>query len=111
MQAASGYHADWPFGRGIFVSKDEKFMMWINEGDHLRIISMEKGGDVKSVFDRLSRGVNAVEENLKKTTGKARVFMSDPFVGMIACCPSNLGTCMRGSVHILLPKLIEKLGL
>ena len=111
MQAASGYHADWPFGRGIFVSKDEKFMMWINEGDHLRIISMEKGGDVKSVFDRLSRGVNAVEENLKKTTGKPRVFMSDPFVGMIACCPSNLGTCMRGSVHILLPKLIEKLGL
>lgn len=34
--------------------------MWINEGDHLRIISMEKGGDVKSVFSRLSRGVNAV---------------------------------------------------
>lgn len=35
--------------------------MWINEGDHLRVISMEKGGDVKSVFDRLSRGVKAVE--------------------------------------------------
>lgn len=72
---------------------------------------MEKGGDVKSVFDRLSRGVGAVEENLKKITGKDKVFMSDPVVGMITCCPSNLGTCMRGSVHILLPKLIEKLGL
>ena len=111
MQAASGYHTDWPYGRGIFVSKDEKFMMWVNEGDHLRIISMEKGGDVKSVFDRLSRGVGAVEENLKKITGKDKVFMSDPIVGMITCCPSNLGTCMRGSMHIMLPKLIENLGL
>ena len=37
--------------------------------------------------------------------------MSDPVVGMITCCPSNLGTCMRGSVHIMLAKLIEKLGL
>jgi hypothetical protein len=30
MQAASGYHAYWPFGRGIFLSNDKKFMMWIN---------------------------------------------------------------------------------
>jgi creatine kinase len=110
MQAASGYHTDWPVGRGIFVSKDEKFMMWINEGDHLRIISMETGGDVKSVFDRLSRGVGAVEENLKKITGRDHVFMSDKKMGMITCCPSNLGTGMRGSVHILLPKLIQKIG-
>jgi protein-arginine kinase len=36
--------------------------------------------------------------------------MSHPILGMITCCPSNLGTCMRGSVHILLPKLIEKIG-
>jgi protein-arginine kinase len=69
MQAASGYHAYWPWGRGIFVSKDEKFLLWINEGDHLRIISMEKGGDTKSVFDRLGRGVKAIEEGLKKVTG------------------------------------------
>ena len=27
MQAASGYHADWPHGRGIFVSKDEHFLL------------------------------------------------------------------------------------
>ncbi len=37
--------------------------------------------------------------------------MSHPNLGMVTCCPSNLGTCMRGSVHILLPKLIEKMGL
>jgi len=110
MQAASGYHADWPHGRGIFVSNDEKFLLWLNEGDHLRIISMEKGGDVRSVFSRLSRGVKAIEDGLKTVTKREEVFMYDPMLGMITCCPSNLGTCMRGSVHILVPKLIEKIG-
>ena len=57
MQAASGYHAFWPSGRGIFLSNDKKFIMWINEGDHLRIISMENGGNIQSVFDRFSKAV------------------------------------------------------
>jgi len=65
---------------------------------------------VQSVFDRLGRGILAIEEGLQQITGLGKVFMSDPVFGMITCCPSNLGTCMRGSVHILLPKLINKIG-
>ena len=110
MQAASGYHVDWPHGRGIFVSKDEHFLLWLNEGDHLRIISMQQDGDVKQVFDRLSRGVKAIEDGLKKVTGKDQVFMRDDVLGMITCCPTNLGTAMRGGVHIMIPKLIKKIG-
>jgi protein-arginine kinase len=110
MQAASGYHADWPHGRGIFVSHDKKFLLWINEGDHLRIISMEKGGNVKPVFERLSRGIKAIEDGLKRIKGIEHVFSCDPILGLITCCPSNLGTGMRGSVHILVPKLIQKIG-
>lgn len=71
---------------------------------------MEEGGDVRKVFERLGRGINAIEAGLKKITGQQDVFMSDPVLGMITCCPSNLGTCMRGSVHILVPKLIKKIG-
>jgi len=41
MQAASGYHSYWPKGRGIFHNNDKTFLLWINEGDHCRIISME----------------------------------------------------------------------
>jgi len=33
-----------------------------------------------------------------------------PKFGIVTCCPSNLGTGMRGSVHILVPKLIAKIG-
>jgi len=30
---------------------------------------MEKGGDVRRVFERLGKGINAIEEGLKKITG------------------------------------------
>ena len=42
----------WPTGRGIFLSSDEKFLVWMNEEDHLRIISMDKGGDLNAIYDR-----------------------------------------------------------
>ena len=41
------------------VFQDKTFLTWVNEEDQLRIISMEKGGDVRGVFDRLARGIQA----------------------------------------------------
>ena len=111
MQAASGHHEHWPIGRGIYLSETKEFSVWINEGDHLRIISMEQGGNIKRVFERLGHGIAEIESGLKKITGKDHVFMSDDVLGMITCCPSNLGTAMRASVHMLVPKLIAKMGL
>ena len=37
-----GMNRDWPNGRGIFINNDKTFMVWVNEEDHLRFISMEK---------------------------------------------------------------------
>jgi len=97
----SGMENDWPEGRGIFHNKEKTFLTWVNEEDQLRIISMQMGGDVKGVFDRLARGINAVGESVKKESGKD--FMLDPKYGFIHSCPTNLGTGMRASVHVDLP--------
>merc|ERR1719486_1205250 len=97
----SGMERDWPEGRGIFHNKEKTFLTWVNEEDQLRIISMEKGGDVKQVFDRLARGIKAVENSVKKESGHD--FMLDGRYGYIHACPTNLGTGMRASVHIDLP--------
>ena len=35
-----GLNRDWPSGRGIFHNKDKMFLVWVNEEDQLRIISM-----------------------------------------------------------------------
>merc|ERR1719186_1305429 len=97
----AGMERDWPEGRGIFHNKDKTFLTWVNEEDQLRIISMQKGGDVKGVFERLARGIKAVGDSVKTESGKE--FMLDPKSGYVHSCPTNLGTGMRASVHIDLP--------
>merc|ERR1712212_482553 len=67
---AAGMERDLPEGRGIFHNKDKTFLTWVNEEDQLRIISMQAGGDVKGVFDRLARGIKAVGDSVKKESGK-----------------------------------------
>jgi protein-arginine kinase len=96
-----GMERDWPEGRGIFHNAAKTFLTWVNEEDQLRIISMEKGGDVKGVFDRLARGIKAVQDSVKGESGKD--FMLDAQFGYLHSCPTNLGTGMRASVHIDLP--------
>merc|ERR1712079_569184 len=97
----AGMERDWPEGRGIFHNDSKTFLVWVNEEDQLRIISMQKGGDVKAVFERLAKGINAVQESVKKESGKD--FMLDKKYGYIHSCPTNLGTGMRASVHVDLP--------
>ena len=92
---------DWPEGRGIFHNADKTFLVWVNEEDQLRIISMQKGGDVKGVFERLARGIKAVGDSVKAESGKD--FQISPKFGYIHSCPTNLGTGMRASVHVDLP--------
>merc|ERR1712180_243643 len=61
----AGMERDWPEGRGIFHNEAKTFLLWVNEEDQTRIISMEKGGDVKGVFGRLARGIKAVGDSVK----------------------------------------------
>ena len=66
----AGMERDWPEGRGIFHNEAKTFLLWVNEEDQTRIISMEKGGDVKGVFSRLARGIKAVGDSVKAESGK-----------------------------------------
>ena len=61
----AGASRDWPDGRGIFHNNDKTFLVWVNEEDHMRVIAMQEGGDVKEVFDRWSRGISDVERVVK----------------------------------------------
>jgi creatine kinase len=71
---------------------------------------MEQGGDVLGVFTRLAEGARVIEAGVKAITGATQAFMMHPIFGSLTCCPSNIGTGMRGSVHILVPKLIATIG-
>jgi len=97
---SAGLNRDWPQNRGIYHNHDKTFLVWVNEEDQLRIISMQKGGDIKEVFERLVRAIKSIEMKVP--------FSYSYHLGFISSCPSNLGTAMRASVHIALPKLSQK---
>ena len=98
---AAGLNRDWPNGRGIFHNNEKTFLVWINEEDELRIISMQQGGDIKEVFTRLTLAISEIQKKID--------FAYNDHLGYITSCPTNLGTAMRASVHIKLPKLGAKM--
>nr|CAB3231439.1 creatine kinase, flagellar-like [Phallusia mammillata] len=104
LLTSAGMARDWPDARGIWHNDQKNFLVWVNEEDHLRLISMEKGGNMKAVFERFCRGVTQVENSLKQN-GKS--FMWNEHLGYVLTCPSNLGTGLRGGVHVKLPLLCK----
>ncbi len=97
---AAGINREWPSGRGIFYNMNRTFLVWVNEEDHLRIISMEQGGDLVSVYERLRQAVAWIGEQLP--------FAKDDRLGYLSSCPTNLGTAMRASVHVKLATLGQR---
>ncbi len=97
---SAGANRHWPMSRGIFHNKDKTFLTWVNEEDHLRVISMQQGGDIQQVFSRLAKAVNELESKLG--------FSRHERYGYLSSCPTNLGTAMRASVHVKLPKVSQR---
>ena len=61
---------------------------------------MQQGADIGAVFTRLSKACAHIQSVAK--------FAHDDHLGYITSCPTNLGTGLRASVHIKLPKLGNK---
>ncbi|XP_034436562.1 creatine kinase B-type-like isoform X2 [Hippoglossus hippoglossus] len=99
---ASGMARDWPDGRGIWHNDNKTFLVWVNEEDHLRVISMQKGGNMREVFTRFCTGLTKIEGLFKE---RGHEFMWNEHLGYVLTCPSNLGTGLRAGVHVKLPNL------
>lgn len=97
FQESAGMNRDFPLGRGIFLSHDKEFRVWVNEEDHMRIMAVSPGPDLGGVFGRLCRGLDALSSRLD--------FAFDDRLGFLSSCPTNIGTAMRAGVHIRLEKL------
>merc|ERR1712232_153273 len=91
---------DWPHARGIYHNEEKSALVWLNEEDHLRIISMQKGTNIRAVFDRFANLVKAVEAACKEAGRGLEI--SEEY-GNVLSCPSNCGTGLRGSMMIKIP--------
>ena len=57
----AGLGRNWPDARGVYmnvhdVDANPDFIVWINEEDHLRIMVLQKGGNIFNVFEQLVAG-------------------------------------------------------
>lgn len=95
---SAGISADWPYGRGMYVARDEGFLVWVGEEDHLRIMAMRQGSDLIALFERLRTGLERLQHMLP-------AFATSPSYGNVTSCPTNLGAGMRASLHMRLPHL------
>lgn len=107
---ASGMGRHWPDGRGIFHNDAGNLFVWLNEEDHLRIVSMQgtrgkpstEGKNIKEVTARFIRACSEVQKVLE-VEGKG--FMHNDHLGWVLTCPSNLGTGLRAGCMVELKKL------
>mmetsp|Transcript_28102 Transcript_28102/g.68434 ORF Transcript_28102/g.68434 Transcript_28102/m.68434 type:complete len:522 (+) Transcript_28102:115-1680(+) len=120
LSLSAGLGRDWPDARGIYMNHSApetqnapsyhvspELMIWVNAEDHLRIISMSKGGDLLGVFTRLSKAIRALDASLQK---RGYGYESDPRLGFLNPSPENLGTALRASVFVKLPRLGQEPG-
>jgi len=96
----SGCGRHWPDARGIFHNDAENFFVWVNEEDQMRIVSMEKGDNIKAIFTRFANATKAVQESLE---GDGYGIMHNDHLGFILTCPSNLGTGLRAGCMVTVP--------
>jgi len=104
MLLASGMARDWPDARGIWHNENKNFLVWVNEEDHCRVISMQKNGNMREVFTRFCDGIKKVEALMVQ---RGWEFMWNPHHGYITTCPTNIGTGLRAGVHIRLKYLAK----
>ena len=97
---SAGIAADWPYGRGVYISEAEDFLVWVGEEDQLRVMAMMRGGNLARLFSRLHDGLERLSELLPP-------FAHSDRYGFITSCPTNLGTAMRASLHLPLPNLTK----
>jgi len=97
---SSGCGRHWPDARGIFHNEAKNFFVWVNEEDHMRIISMEKGDNIKAIFQRFADATTTIEKILKENGSQ---FSHSEHLGYILACPSNLGTGLRAGAMVKVP--------
>eukprot|EP00928_Gymnodinium_smaydae_P047607 TRINITY_DN3178_c0_g3_i1.p1 TRINITY_DN3178_c0_g3~~TRINITY_DN3178_c0_g3_i1.p1 ORF type:complete len:1549 (+),score=230.12 TRINITY_DN3178_c0_g3_i1:132-4649(+) len=110
---STGVGRHWPDARGVFVSHSRHFSAWINEEEHLRVISMRPGDAVQEAFCEAYDALSKIEASLRgSSTDRFSRFARSDRLGFLTSCPSNVGTAMSVSVVLRLPLLssIDGLG-
>ena len=93
----AGISSDWPSGRGAYVSKNKRYMVWVGEEDHVRATVQMVATTFSLPFERLSSLLTAVcgaKDLTPVVSGK---------YGYITSCPTRIGTTLFATLTLPVP--------
>lgn len=93
---------DWPDSRGIWQNNDRSLVAFLNRRDHIILSLINSGADFKSSFVKFFEFVSRFEESVRAQKWE---IMRTKHLGNLTTDPKNLGTALKISVRIKLPKL------
>jgi protein arginine kinase len=91
-------HAESKGARAVAIDRQETFSLMVNEEDHVRMQVMESGLNLESVWKKINRLDDLIEEKV--------TYAYHDRLGYLTACPTNVGTGMRVSVMLHLPALV-----
>lgn len=80
----------------MLINEEENISIMINEEDHLRIQVMNAGFDLENLMN--------LATEFDETLGKALPYAYHEKYGFLTACPTNVGTALRISVMVHLPR-------
>jgi len=69
-------------------------IVWINEEDHLSLISQSNDGKMSETYERLIRVINQINQTFE--------FQQHQRLGYLNCSPLNIGTALQVNIHVKL---------
>lgn len=89
--------------RSVYIARDLRSSIMVNEEDHLRLQCLECGLQINKAQERLGEVESRAAERLQ--------YAYHERFGYLTACPSNVGTGLRVSVMMHLPALTLRKGL
>lgn len=84
----------------LISSQDERMRIVLNGDDHIRIQAIEKGLELEKCYARADQADDYIDEKIE--------YAFDEKYGYLTAFPTNMGTGLRASVVLHLPKLSRK---
>eukprot|EP00930_Biecheleria_cincta_P045992 TRINITY_DN3170_c0_g1_i2.p1 TRINITY_DN3170_c0_g1~~TRINITY_DN3170_c0_g1_i2.p1 ORF type:complete len:2091 (-),score=594.53 TRINITY_DN3170_c0_g1_i2:131-6403(-) len=106
---ASGSCRGWPNGRGIFMESERSLAVWVNQQEHVTMVTIQPGDDLQKAYRDIQRSLDGLAEVLRRSKpgNDLQAFAYSERLGFLTSSPTNLGTGLRASVVLKVPNLTK----
>eukprot|EP00928_Gymnodinium_smaydae_P002008 TRINITY_DN1070_c0_g2_i2.p1 TRINITY_DN1070_c0_g2~~TRINITY_DN1070_c0_g2_i2.p1 ORF type:complete len:848 (-),score=213.91 TRINITY_DN1070_c0_g2_i2:141-2480(-) len=99
---ASGVGRHWPEARGVYAADSRRLAVFINEDDHVCLMSNDNTGDFSTAYMRAWEAISCMESGLQE---QGETWARDRRLGYLTTSPMDVGAGMQAYVTMRLPML------